>query len=174
MSTAIERILAERGEKPRETETKAKPPRPPREFPLGVPLAVAGVALAVWAFAHALTGTVTEIAIVRGLVTLSWALAAVVLVRHEQSQHLGLLATAGAALGAAAGLWTTIRPIAAGLLPAAGMHLLLAYPDGLRTTARKGLAALAASFARSSGQARTVLASQPSATCLLPGAPDSM
>src|SRR5207244_1061056 len=74
--------------------------------------------------------------VVRGLVAVAWALAGTVLVRREPSRRIGIVALFAAGLGGAAGLWETLRPIAAGLLPAAGLHVLLAAPERLHSRAR--------------------------------------
>jgi signal transduction histidine kinase len=131
MATALERVLAGRGESPAPTGKQ-----PARGFLTGSVLALASLALSAWSLASALTGTVTEAGVVRGLVTAAWAVAGAILVRRESSRRIGIVALGAAALGGAAGIWGTLRPVAAGLLPAAGLHLLLAYPERLQTRAR--------------------------------------
>ena len=131
MATAIERVLAGRGE-----AAPASEPRPPRPFLTGAVLSVGSLALAVWSFVDALTAPVTEAGVVRSVIAGVWALAGVVLVRRPVSRRIGVVALGAAALGAAACLWEPVRPVAAALLPAAGMHLLLAYPERLETRAR--------------------------------------
>src|SRR3989440_6677679 len=131
MATAIERVLAGRGE-----AAPASEQRPSRPFVAGAVLSVGSLALAVWSFVDALTGPVTEAGVVRAAIAVVWALAGVVLVRRPVAQRIGVVALGAAALGAAACLWESVRPVAAALLPAAGMHLLLAYPERLETRAR--------------------------------------
>jgi signal transduction histidine kinase len=133
VATALERVIAgrrERGIGPRSGEG------PPKPFLLGGVLALGAIALSIWSLVSALTGTVTEAGVVRGLVAVAWALAGALLVRKEASRRIGLVALCGAALGGAAGIWETLRPFAAGLLPAAGLHLLLVFPERFRTRGR--------------------------------------
>jgi signal transduction histidine kinase len=82
------------------------------------------------------------VALVIGSVLIGlWAAAGFVLVVHRREEPLGLIVLAGAALAAAGRLWNGVAPLAVGLLPAVGLHLLLGLPDGrLGSTARRGVA----------------------------------
>ena len=131
MATALERVLADRGR-----GTTPADERPPGPFLLGGALAIGATALSIWALVSSLTGSVSEAGVIRAVLALAWAAAGAILVRREASRRIGVVALCAAALGASAGLWVTVRPVAAGLLPAAGLHLLLAYPDRLQTRTR--------------------------------------
>lgn len=70
-----------------------------------------------------------------------WAAVGFILLARRRQEPLGGIVLAGAALAAAARLWHGVAPLAVGLLPAVGLHLLLGVPDGrLRTRAREGVA----------------------------------
>jgi hypothetical protein len=88
------------------------------------------VALAVAIAAVISAVTEDETMVVLGVLAAAWGAAALVLARREPSRPLALIAAAGAAAGALAILVESIRPLAVAMVPAAGMHLLAAMPDG--------------------------------------------
>jgi signal transduction histidine kinase len=67
-----------------------------------------------------------------------WGLAALVVARRQPGRPLALILAGAAAAGSAAILFDGVRPLAAALVPAIGLHLLAAMPDGrLGTPARR-------------------------------------
>jgi len=98
-------------------------------------IAVVGLGLAVWAVVSS-DGTSTEL--VRDALILAWALAGVVLVTRRSNEPLGGVVAIGAAVAAVGSLIDRLAGAAIAILPAVGMHLLLAMPTGsLGTRARR-------------------------------------
>src|SRR5436190_1097577 len=80
--------------------------------------------------------------VVRFVLIAAWALAGLILTVRRPGEPVGPLLLAGSAVGLAGALADALAPLALGLLPAAGLLLLLGMPDGsLRTTARRTIAA---------------------------------
>jgi signal transduction histidine kinase len=76
--------------------------------------------------------------VVRTILIGAWALAGLVLTVRRPKEPLGPVVLAAAALGLIGSLVDSLAPLALGLLPAAGLHILLGMPDGsLRTNARR-------------------------------------
>src|SRR5690349_15255745 len=72
-----------------------------------------------------------------------WALAGVVLLVRRPREPLGALALGAAALALLGAFVHSLAPLALGILPAIGLHLLLGMPDGsLRTVARRTVCAV--------------------------------
>ena len=79
----------------------------------------------------------TVVATLTGL----WAGVGIVLAVRRRGEPLGMIVLAGSGLAAAGLLWSGVAPVAIGLVPAVGLHLLLGMPDGrLPTAPRKGVA----------------------------------
>src|SRR5204862_334713 len=82
----------------------------------------------------------TAAGILRPGLALTWALAGLVLVLRKPTEPLGALVSAIAAVAAAGVLVHPLARMVIPLLPAAGMHMLLALPAGiLGTTSRRVL-----------------------------------
>ena len=70
-----------------------------------------------------------------------WAATGIVLVARRRHERLGSIVLVGSALAIAGRLWHGAAPVAIGLVPAVGLHLLLGIPDGsVRSGARKAVA----------------------------------
>src|SRR5437016_5787846 len=79
----------------------------------------------------------TVVATLTGL----WTSVGIVLAVRRRGEPLGMIVVAGSALAAAGLLSSGVAPVAIGLVPAVGLHLLLGMPDGrLPTAPRKGVA----------------------------------
>ena len=124
---------------------------------VGLLLAPAAVVLAVWGAA------VSGDELLAAVLVLVWVACGVFLALQRREERLGLLvlwasALAGAGTLAAAlvqddagnDLAALLRALAAGLLPAAGMHLLLGLPDG-SVRGRANLIVVAAGYAAGAG-----------------------
>jgi signal transduction histidine kinase len=136
MATTVERPHVKEGQ-------TAGSPRGPWAAPLTRVVAVAGLGLGGWALISSITSNGTSGQIVRDALILGWAVAAVRLALVSGAEALAILIGAAAAAAAIGGLGEGARPVVLGLLPAAGLHLLLGMPEGLlRTTARRALAAI--------------------------------
>src|SRR5919204_1604887 len=115
-------------------------------------LAVVAIGLAGWALAARIGGGAAAAGILRSALSLTWALAGLVLALRRPSEPLGALVSATAAVAAVGILVHPLARAVIPLLPAAGMHLLIGLPAGeLGTSARRTLAiigyALAAGLA---------------------------
>ncbi len=79
--------------------------------------------------------------VIRYVLIGAWALAGLALTIRRPREPLGPLALGVTALGLLGSLVSSLAPLALGVLPAAGLHLLLGMPDGrLGTTARRAIA----------------------------------
>jgi signal transduction histidine kinase len=79
--------------------------------------------------------------VVRDVLIGIWGLTGAVLLVRRPKEPQGLVILAASAVAVAGSLARTLAPAAMGLLPAAGLHLLLGMPDGrLATPARKATA----------------------------------
>jgi signal transduction histidine kinase len=104
---------------------------------------LASLVLGAWALTASVASDGTSGEIVRDALILAWALVAVRLSLAAGTAALAALVGAATAVAALGSLSEGARPVVFGLLPAAGLHLLLAMPDGaLRATARRVLAGL--------------------------------
>jgi signal transduction histidine kinase len=111
--------------------------------PVARALAVASVTLSAWALVGSAGSDGTSGEIVRDALVMVWAMAALRLSLAGGTPALAALVGGATALAAVGSLSEAARPIVLGLLPAGGLHLLLAVPDGiLRTTARRVFAGL--------------------------------
>lgn len=118
-------------------------------------IAVLGLGLAVWALASSAGGSSTEL--VRDALILAWALAGVVLVIRRSNEPLGGVVALGAVIAATGSLVDGLAGAAIALLPAVGMHLLLAMPTGsLGTRVRR--VTTATGYVLAVGSAATLVA----------------
>ena len=125
------------------TATEARPESGPRSPNPAIALGPVSIAVAVGGtIAAADTSHVATAALYAGLVT-AWAVAGVIVTVRRPAERQGILILVGSLVGAigvlAAGTrWSGSAPdagtlalaLALGLLPAAGMHVLLTLPDG--------------------------------------------
>jgi hypothetical protein len=106
-------------------------------------LAFASLALGAWALISSITDKATSGEIIRDVVVLAWALAAVRLSFAPGFQTIGVLIGSGAAIAAIGSLVHGTRPIPMAIAIAVGFHVLLGMPDGiLRSTGRRVTAGL--------------------------------
>jgi signal transduction histidine kinase len=111
-------------------------------------------------------------AVADGLIGL-WAAVGLFLVVQRRQGTMGWVILGGAAAGAVGRWWGGASSVALGLVPAAGLHLLLVIPDGgLRTTARKVLTVLG--YALGVGVAVILWARRPDALPALPAATSAL
>jgi signal transduction histidine kinase len=127
--------------------TQAKPTEPAVvsswRDPVARVLAAASLALGAWALISSISSHGTSGEIVRDALILAWAGAAVRLAWARGTEALAMLIGAASAAAAVGSLSEGVRPIVLGLIPAAGLHLLLGMPDGfLRTAGRRVVAAV--------------------------------
>jgi signal transduction histidine kinase len=100
--------------------------------------AVVAVGLSGWAVAAAVSRHEGPGEVVVAALAATWAVAAVVVARRPATAWVAAIVAGGASAGAVAILFDGVRPVAAALAVAAGLHLLVAMPDGrLRTSARR-------------------------------------
>jgi signal transduction histidine kinase len=101
-------------------------------------LAAGSMILGAWALASTVSSDGTSGEIVRDALILGWSAAALRLALTQGTEPLAVLIGAATSFAAVGSLSEGARPIVLGLLPAAGLHLLLGMPDGLlRTTGRR-------------------------------------
>jgi signal transduction histidine kinase len=106
-------------------------------------LALVSLILAAWALIASAGSGGPSGEIVRDALIVAWAIAAVRLSLTGGTPALAALVGGTAAVAAVGSMSVAARPIVFGLVPAAGLHLLLAMPDGLlRTTGRRVFAGL--------------------------------
>lgn len=102
--------------------------------------AFVAIGVAGWAVAERSGTGATAVGVLRPSLALAWAVAGLVLVLRRPSEPLGVLVSAAAAAAGAGSLSHVLARVAIPLLPAMGMHLLLAVPAGvLGTRARRVL-----------------------------------
>jgi signal transduction histidine kinase len=129
-----------------------------RSLPLAAGLALLAAGLAIGGLLLASVDGTSPAEGVRAGLVVAWALASLTLAVRPDLRRLGTIVATAAVLagicvlssgvlrhgpsGAAGDLAGLMRPLAAALLPAAGLHLLLGLPDGhLGTRPRRGVAA---------------------------------
>jgi signal transduction histidine kinase len=134
MATTIERTPVSSG------GTAASRTMTPSAYRLA---AMVAIGLAVWAVIARSGSDATATGVLRPALALAWALAGLVLVVRRPSEPLGGLVSATAGVAAAGSLFHVLTRVVIPLLPAMGMHLLLALPAGiLGTRARRILAGI--------------------------------
>jgi len=107
-------------------------------------VALASLILGAWALVSSISSDGTSGDIVRDALILAWALAATRLSFAAEFRAIGAIVGAGAIVVAIGSLDAGTRPIPVALAIAAGLHLLLAMPEGaLRSTGRRATAAAA-------------------------------
>jgi signal transduction histidine kinase len=155
MTTALERVMS--GPAPAEVAKEPGPPSPAALLygPLAIVIAVGGAVVA--RDAHGQVGQWVRVGLV-----VAWAIAGMVATRRRPEERIGPLALRATASGAVASacasllaadghgvhlssvtvdLLQFVEAIAVGVLPIAGMHIVLGLPDGSCKVARWALAA---------------------------------
>jgi signal transduction histidine kinase len=155
MTTALERVMS--GPAPAEVAKEPRPPSPAALLygPLAIVIAVGGAVVA--RDAHGQVGQWVRVGLV-----VAWAIAGMVATRRRPEERIGPLALRATAIGAVASacasllaadghgvhlssvtvdLLQFVEAIAVGVLPIAGMHIVLGLPDGSCKVARWALAA---------------------------------
>ncbi|HEV3354891.1 MAG TPA: histidine kinase [Acidimicrobiales bacterium] len=155
MTTALERVMS--GPAPAEVAKEPGPPSPAALLygPLAIVIAVGGAVVA--RDAHGQVGQWVRVGLV-----VAWAIAGMVATRRRPEERIGPLALRATAIGAVASacasllaadghgvhlssvtvdLLQFVEAIAVGVLPIAGMHIVLGLPDGSCKVARWALAA---------------------------------
>ncbi|HVL03998.1 MAG TPA: hypothetical protein VM386_06140, partial [Acidimicrobiales bacterium] len=133
-------------ERPENPVPPLAPPAPPLEWNPWAALAPAALLLLVAGLALAGRNGLTAAEVVRAVLVVSWALAGAILVTRRPLRRLGVVVLAGVALastaclasaaveqgwsGAPAALAEVTLPVSVALLPAVGLHVLLALPYG--------------------------------------------
>jgi signal transduction histidine kinase len=106
-------------------------------------------------------------AVVLDVLIALWAAVGLMLLVRRDERTMGLIVFGGALLSAIGRGWGSVAPLAIGLAPAAGLHILLLVPGGrLGTVTRKGLAA--AGYALGVGIAAYLWSQRPDLPAALP------
>jgi signal transduction histidine kinase len=125
MATTIERAPVSSGETAVPSKVR------PSVFKLA---SIVAVGLAGWAVTARTGGDASAAGILRPALALAWALASLVLVVRRPSEPLGAIVSAAAAVASLGSLVEPLARVAIPVLPALGMHLLLALPAGVLGT----------------------------------------
>jgi signal transduction histidine kinase len=125
-------------ERPQHEKEADRPGAASWQGPAAKGVALVSLALGGWAFAASVSSGDSSAAIVRDALILAWALAATRLAFAAAFRSIGAIVGAGTIVAAIGSLDAASRPIPAAIAVAAGLHLLLAMPDGaLRSTGRR-------------------------------------